>query len=364
MVLKSVCVTCCVLLLVQFESISAEPYICPEIGRYPIPESIDCRSYYSCQLNSDGYLEATIVRCPGATIFDSTRCVAISSYTCPGPTTSTTEVQITEITSTESPNGFVCPGEGRYPNPESSDCKTYYSCVKNSDGYVVSTLYTCPGNTIFGLPQYKCVATSTNTCSSVVTTSTEESSTEPVTTSEPVTTTIVTSTELKTTPEPTTTTAEPSTEPPSTSEPTITSPAAPNVFTCVASGRFANPEQPDCQTYKYCLQTAATTFQEYTFRCPAGSNFNAAEARCSAGFICPKILTTTTSEAPTTTSASAAPAFVCEVEGRFPDPESCNQYIFCTRASDGSLVQHAFRCPPNSWFKPNESRCSASYVCN
>lgn len=334
--LKSVLATCCVL-VVRFKFISAEPFVCPADGSFSDPESVDCKNYFKCQ-SINGILEAKEARCPGATVFDPSlvKCVGAASYTCPGPVTTTTEVPTVETTSTESPSGFICPGEGRFANQESVDCKSYYNCVLDSDGNVIATLYFCPSSTVYDGLLNKCVAASTYTCTIEVTTSTE------------------------TTPEPTTTTVVLSTEQPTTSQP-YTSTAEPGVFTCVTSGRFPNPEQSDCQTYKYCLQTAATTFQEYTFHCPAGSNFSPTESRCTVGYICPKAVTTTTTEVPTTTAADAA--FVCNVEGRFPDPESCNQYIFCTRAADGSLVQHAFRCPPNSWFKPNESRCSASYVC-
>lgn len=334
--------TTCFVLILHLKSIPAESFICPGSGRYPNHESVDCKVYYTCATTSDGNVVASLSKCPGTNIFDwiQRKCVSASSYTCPILVTSTTEASTTEIISTESPNGFNCPSEGRHANPESVDCKTYFTCVRNTNGNLVPSLVKCPGTNIFDEEQKKCVGATSYTCPNAVQSSTEKSSTEAVTTTELTTTTIVSS------PIPTTT------KQPITSEP--------KVFTCVTSGRFPNPEQSDCQTYKYCLQTLANTFQEYTFRCPAGSNFNPTESRCAIGYICPKTLTNTTPDSPT----AMALTYVCEAEGRFPDPESCNQYIFCTRATDGSFMLNIYRCPPNSWFKPNESRCSASYSCN
>lgn len=355
MKLKPVLAACCVL-VVQLKFISAEPFICPSDGRYPNPESADCRTYYNCAWTIDGILVATQTKCPGTTVFDESiqKCVSATSYTCPSPVTSTTEVTTTKVPSTESPNLFNCPSEGRHPNPESADCRTYYNCARTVDGNLVATQTKCPGTTVFDESIQKCVSASSYTCPGLVTSTTMESSTEPATTPEPTTTTPEPSTDPTTTSKPSTKPAVTTTEQlPTTSEPS---------FVCSTSGRFPNPEESDCQTYKYCLQTSAATFQEYTFRCPAGSNFNPTEARCTVGYVCPKTLTTTTTTEATTTPLVSS--FVCQEEGRFPDPESCNRYIFCTRNVDGTLVQHAFKCPPNSWFKPSESRCSSTYVCN
>lgn len=353
MKLEPVLAACCVF-VVQLQSISAEAFTCPSDGRYPDPESADCRTYYNCAWTTEGILVATQTKCPGTTVFDESiqKCAAASAYTCAGPATSTTVATTTLISSTESPNEFTCPSEGRHPDPESVDCRTYYLCSVDVDGNLVATLSKCPGTNIFRSSSNNCVTTSVYTCPNAVSTSTTEISTEPPTTSEPTTITPEPLTDPTTTSEPKTTIAETTTEQlPTTLE---------SLFVCSSSGRFPNPEQSDCQTYKYCLQTSASTFQEYTFRCPAGSNFNPTEARCTVGYVCPKALTTTT----TTISSPVASFFVCQDEGRFADPESCNRYIFCSKNADGTLAQYAFKCPPNSWFKPSESRCSSTYVCN
>lgn len=333
---KSVLSAWCVL-AVQLWTTSAEQFVCPATGRFPNPESLDCRSYLSCALTVDQELIATVINCPAIAIFnwDDNKCVSASTYTCPMSIASTTTVASTESTTTET-NGFICPSTGRYPNPESLDCRSYYSCALTDDNELIAMALNCPASSIFNWDGNKCVSAASYTCPNAV-----------ISTTTSTTTTSTTTTEPTTTPEPTT-----------TAEPEI----GPGHFSCQVSGRFPDPDQADCQTYKYCLQTAVNTFQEYTFRCPAGSKFSPTESRCSVGYVCQRAeQTTTTTEAPTTNPAAQ---FVCNAEGRFADPESCSQYTFCARSADGGILKYVFKCPPNSGFNPNENRCSASYVCN
>lgn len=331
-----------------------EPFACKENGRYPDPESNDCRSYYLCTEMTDGFFQKILNQCPLDTIFhpENRKCVQPSSYHCskeettsPNPTTepstvetpvsssetatvTTTEPSTPETTTQVPPSLelFVCLAVGRFPDPLSTNCESYYLCSTTATGEYNAVRTQCPKGTIFSLTQNRCVLISLYQCP----TSTNSSTVKP--------------TSLETT--------TPSTTP------TL------GKFVCTSVGRHPDTTQLDCSKYKYCLLTATNVFLEYTFNCPAGSYFNAHELRCSIGYNCPNVYTTVTPETTTEQTLMATP-FYCTSEGRFPEPTSkgCDTYIMCVRTTIDSFQNYNFKCPSGSQFSPTESKCSTTYSC-
>lgn len=330
-----------------------ESFACTGNGRFPDPESIDCRSYYLCTETTDGFFQTILNQCPMDTIFhpENSKCVLPSSYHCskeettsPNPTempttaetsvlssvtlTITTPETSTPVTTTQVPpsfESFVCPAVGRFPDPLSTNCESYYLCSTTVTGVYNPVLTQCPQGTLFSADQNRCVLVSQYQCPTSITSSTVKP-TSPETT-------------------------------PSTT-PTL------GKFVCTSIGRHPDTTQPDCSKYKYCLLTATNVFLEYTFNCPTGSYFNALELRCSIGYNCPNVYTTVTPESTTDLSLMTTP-FYCTSAGRFPDPTSkgCDTYIMCMRTAVGNIQNYNFKCPNGSKFSPTESKCSTSYSC-
>lgn len=330
----------------------------------------------------------------------------------------TTEVQSTtvesvtnEMTTKDSSELFTCTGKGRFPNPLSSDCKSYYLCSENEHGNIEATLNQCPAVTVFDSVKLKCVVPTDYECSQGVSTTTdvtEEPITIEITTQEPPTTETFACPSGGRFPDPTSTdckryylcsktaagiydviltqcpgttlfslensrcvlstqyqcpTNMPSTEPigPSTTETTIST-TMPDKFSCNRVGRQPDPSQTDCKKYKYCLLTATNEFLEYTFNCPAGTYFDPTSFICSISYICPSQQTTSTKAIAEPTLATP---FVCTTNGRFSDPlsSSCAAYIMCLVTATGDVLQYNFECPSGYRFNPNEAKCVSDYVC-
>ncbi|XP_062538397.1 mucin-2-like [Armigeres subalbatus] len=323
------------------------PFTCTESGRFPEPESSDCKNYYLCTVDLTGTFEATLNQCPSISVqlqsllneillrisvFDpeKEKCVQPEDYLCLQEDTTTVEPSTTEV-ATQSPTSevetFVCTGSGRFPDPTSSDCKGYYLCSGNGDGTYVAVLSRCPTITVFSLDSLRCVLPAQYQCPLEIT------STQPVESS----------------------TVEASTEAASTTDAVS--------FICSSVGR--HPDLTDCTKYKFCVQTATKEFLEYSFNCPAGTYFDPTELHCSMSYVCPFQETTTTSEASEITTSSVATPFVCASSGRFSDPSSvgCETYITCSITATGDFLQFSFKCPNGSLFSKNESKCINNYVC-
>ncbi|XP_065090272.1 mucin-2-like [Ochlerotatus camptorhynchus] len=333
-----------------------ESFACPDYGRFPDPESTNCKGYYLCTENTDGFFKATLNQCPSVTIFtpEKGKCVQPTDYQCPmvetttpDPTKESSTVETT-VSSSETPivttpepstpvlttqtpptsESFVCTAVGRFPDPMSTDCKGYYLCSTTVAGVYETVQTQCPSITIFSAEQNRCVIMSQYQCPTATTTSTVE---------------------------------------PTTQETTFTTPSiatSPGIFSCTSIGRHPDPSQPDCSKYKYCLLTATNEFLEYTFNCPSGSYFNPLELRCSIGYSCPALSPTVISEGTTELSLMTTP-FYCTSDGRFPDPtsEGCDTYIMCLKTTVGNFQNYNFKCPSGSLFSPAEAKCSTSYLC-
>ncbi|XP_019563256.3 mucin-2 [Aedes albopictus] len=460
--------------------VPSEPFTCDGKGRYPDPASSDCKSYYLCSENEEGIIEATLNQCPTVTVFDSVKlkCVLPTDYQCSQGVSTTTEVTeepitnevTTEVTVAETPStvteeqstiqastseattevvttleptveettvsatthavesttaetttkepseSFTCAEKGRYPDPASKDCKSYYLCSENADGTIEGTLNQCPTVTVFDSVKLKCVLPTEYQCSQEVTTTTavtEEPITTEVTTPQPPTTEAfacpssgrfpdLTSTDCKRyylcsgiaggafeavlTQCPGTTlfslesnrcvlstqyqcpTNMPSTEPvaPSTTETTVSTTVpsgGTDKFSCKSVGRQPDPSQPDCTKYKYCLLTATNEFLEYTFYCPEGTYFDPTNFRCSISYNCPPPQTTISTKA--AAEPTVATPFVCTTNGRYSNPLStgCVAYIMCLVTATGDVLQYNFECPSGYRFNPTEAKCASDYVC-
>lgn len=154
------------------DPIFSDKFMCPSQGRFPDVESIDCKSYYTCSAD----LIPAENTCPSITIFSWTamKCVLPDTFTCPNSVVTTTPEPIT----THDPDKFVCTSEGRFTDPQTEDCKTYYLCAKTPTGSVAASLNRCPSTTLFSPIARACVLPENYICPLTVTpTSTVESST-------------------------------------------------------------------------------------------------------------------------------------------------------------------------------------------
>ncbi|XP_035791634.1 mucin-2-like isoform X3 [Anopheles albimanus] len=316
---------------------SPDIFICPDEGRYPDPKAVACESYILCIINTLGTLTPLTFECPPTTIFSliMKMCVPATTYNCgatptdPAPTVPTSTVSsTTEPGPIVTPRPFVCPAPGRYTNPESIYCKTYYLCLYNAFGILDAVELSCPAGSIFAREVSRCEPDTEYECvTSPVFTTTETSvSTETTTTTEYPSSVTTVPTTVTVTPSPSTTTAP---------------------FQCTESGRYANAETTDCKTYKYCISVEGG-FAQYTFTCPIGALFDADARVCSDTYVCP----------------SNTEPFVCTGPGKFVnrDRNDCKTYKYCIAMVDG-FTQHTFSCPNGALFDANTRLCSPTYIC-
>uniref|UniRef100_A0A182FKQ9 Chitin-binding type-2 domain-containing protein n=1 Tax=Anopheles albimanus TaxID=7167 RepID=A0A182FKQ9_ANOAL len=300
-------------------------------------EAVACESYILCIINTLGTLTPLTFECPPTTIFSliMKMCVPATTYNCgatptdPAPTVPTSTVSsTTEPGPIVTPRPFVCPAPGRYTNPESIYCKTYYLCLYNAFGILDAVELSCPAGSIFAREVSRCEPDTEYECvTSPVFTTTETSvSTETTTTTEYPSSVTTVPTTVTVTPSPSTTTAP---------------------FQCTESGRYANAETTDCKTYKYCISVEGG-FAQYTFTCPIGALFDADARVCSDTYVCP----------------SNTEPFVCTGPGKFVnrDRNDCKTYKYCIAMVDG-FTQHTFSCPNGALFDANTRLCSPTYIC-
>ena len=123
-------------------------FICPDVGNFIDGNSVDCRSYYSCTRNLQKELVSKLTNCIGNTYFDPARRMCVTSFYYKCPTTDTTD---------PSPPTFECPSIGYFADPNSKNCKSYWSCIRNLNLTLQATYLTCPGSTVFDNVRRLCV---------------------------------------------------------------------------------------------------------------------------------------------------------------------------------------------------------------
>lgn len=119
---------------------------CNSSGNFVNPKSKDCSNYIQCAL-TNRLLVGKIISCPSGKSFSYTKleCV-IEPKRCP-PSDERTK--------------RICKGPGRFLNDEDTTCTSYVLCIptnnSNGDKFMVSQVYKCPGNTLFYVPESRCV---------------------------------------------------------------------------------------------------------------------------------------------------------------------------------------------------------------
>ncbi|XP_063530441.1 uncharacterized protein LOC134741547 [Cydia strobilella] len=118
---------------------------------------------------------------------------------------------------------------------------------------------------------------------------------------------------------------------------------------CTAAGRFADPDDTTCQNYTLCVYDSSTsTYLSYNYVCPTTSVFNPNTAQCTAStnYVC----NVTTS--------------VCTEDGYIADPDStnCTTYIQCVEIN-GTFVETTYTCPDDTYYDPNTTLCESDYNC-
>uniref|UniRef100_A0A182STA6 Chitin-binding type-2 domain-containing protein n=1 Tax=Anopheles maculatus TaxID=74869 RepID=A0A182STA6_9DIPT len=169
------------------------------------------------------------------------------------PTTTTTTPVIT------TPSPFVCPDTGRYPNPASIYCKSYYLCLYDGNLNLIAVELSCPSGSIFATDVYRCVPAGDYQC--VLGSAT--------------TTAATTSTTAATTSTTTTTTTVPATT--TTSRQTTIGMAG----ACTSAGKFPSDQTNDCSSYQFCVQLPSGELVEFIFKCPGSTLFDEQKKACS-----------------------------------------------------------------------------------
>ncbi|XP_061706008.1 uncharacterized protein LOC133516954 [Cydia pomonella] len=123
---------------------------------------------------------------------------------------------------------------------------------------------------------------------------------------------------------------------------------------CTSAGRFADPDDTTCQNYTLCVYDSSTgTYLSYNYVCPTTSVFNPNTAQCTAStnYVCNVTTTNTTTS-------------VCTEDGYIADPDStnCTSYIECVEIN-GTFVETTYTCPDDTYYNPNTTLCESDYNC-
>ncbi|XP_055616739.1 mucin-2-like [Toxorhynchites rutilus septentrionalis] len=399
----------CFALLTNVHYCQAFEYNCFKEGFFAIYQE-NCTSFWYCVSNTAGQFYAMRYECPDDQVFSNKeqKCVPSMDNQCDAASDNNFGEDV------NSSDQFKCPSQGRFPDKEAMDCRSYYFCEPISGNEFVATLTICPPSTIFSWTENKCVVASSYICPNTVTT-TESTITTPVTqTTGPVdfvcsnigsypnpissdckdyyictttpdgtleaTLTKCTAgtiyspndgrclstdryqcpgmTTTSTTPTTTTTTTI------STTPTTTTSTEDPDQFFCTSTGRFPNSESEDCKTYYICTERIDGTKVATLARCPTNKLFSWASKICvpAASYICPVEIPPTQSPPLTTPSVEK---FVCTTTGAFPnyDKLDCGSYKYCLRTADGKFLEYIFHCIEGWHFNPGQSQCTKNYSC-
>uniref|UniRef100_A0AAG5DAY2 Chitin-binding type-2 domain-containing protein n=1 Tax=Anopheles atroparvus TaxID=41427 RepID=A0AAG5DAY2_ANOAO len=228
--------------------------------------------------------------------------------------------------------GWQCQRPGRFSNPDDPSCRTYLTCIPESDPEpgLTQRLDECGPNALFSGRYQRCITGSD--CETLEDFYAIE-------------------------------------------------------YECAECGKFVLPTSTDCRQFVNCLKTKDPgVFVPIRQSCPAGKLFSADAHGCvgEGTFECSPSTTTTT---PATTTPSPVAAalpenrgghlsdFVCLGPGRFPDESvpHCRGYRWCTATGDvggggggeGQFVSRNFLCEPGQVFSEVEERCvpTESYQC-
>ncbi|XP_038213262.1 uncharacterized protein LOC119833347 [Zerene cesonia] len=116
---------------------------------------------------------------------------------------------------------------------------------------------------------------------------------------------------------------------------------------CTTDGFVADPSSTDCTTYIQCVNIGGT-FSQTTLTCPSGTFYNPTTTFCEVSYTCP-----------TTQTIS------CTSVGRIANTTdtTCQGYVLCVAATNGTLLQYSYTCPTTSLFNPNTRVCTTNYTC-
>uniref|UniRef100_A0A182MPA4 Chitin-binding type-2 domain-containing protein n=1 Tax=Anopheles culicifacies TaxID=139723 RepID=A0A182MPA4_9DIPT len=237
---------------------------CTAEGRYPDPSRPNCESYVLCVKNSIGTLTPIQFFCPPTTIFSATAglCVSVLTYSCEYETTSneppTSVAPTTSTTFIPTPTPFVCTKAGKYPNPHSIYCKSYYYCLYDSNMNLIGVELTCPGSSIFATDELRCVPAEKYQCErGIATTAATISSSASTTATATITTTTTSATS------------------------TIGMGGG-----CKTAGKFPTDTPNDCSSYQFCVMLASGELVELILTCPGNTLFDEVKKVCSDKFVC------------------------------------------------------------------------------
>uniref|UniRef100_A0A182SFW2 Chitin-binding type-2 domain-containing protein n=1 Tax=Anopheles maculatus TaxID=74869 RepID=A0A182SFW2_9DIPT len=133
-------------------------------------------------------------------------------------------------------------------------------------------------------------------------------------------------------------------------------------FVCLSPGRFPDESVPHCRGYRWCTsehsagQPHSGRLVSRNFLCEAGQVFSELEKRCvpTGSYQCPD-------------DDVSADRFRCVAVGRFPDRSAtgCERYFHCQQTATGTLKATLAQCPTGTVFSWLTTRCvpSAEYVC-
>jgi Chitin binding Peritrophin-A domain len=149
-----------VALISLFVCQSVEAFTCTEAGLFPDVDSPDCTTYHIC-VNNNGQLDRISAVCPPDLIFHwiVLGCVPRSMFDCPN--LHTTTPMPTTTTTTAPPGQFLCPEAGNFPDEESLDCRTFFSCPGPG---LPPIRQTCPGQATFNWVERRCMLNNNAEC--------------------------------------------------------------------------------------------------------------------------------------------------------------------------------------------------------
>ncbi|VEN46258.1 unnamed protein product [Callosobruchus maculatus] len=371
---------------------TSESFECWTKGRFLDPGDTSCQSYFLCNLLRNGSFVKTRYLCPKGSSFNPSSSVCDIQYNCPCevytttlPSSTTDESALSKLTSMtesdgsflteasgcnyqKSPDYFTCNKKGRFENLNDLTCESYFLCNLLRNGSFLKTEYLCPKGSYFNPTLSICSKSYTCPCTSATTTSTSAAT--------------VTATEA----------TEISSVATTTGQNDCRYDSNPEYFTCSEKGRSEDLNDLTCQSYYLCNLLKNGSFVKTRYSCPKGSSFNPHLGVCDTQYICPCVgdvttissSTTDITESSTTTengftkpddsATTEAPVcdyqedpeyFGCTSKGRFENLNdlSCESYFLCSLLRNGSFLRTKYVCPKGSYFNPNLSICSKSYIC-
>uniref|UniRef100_A0A182VVG6 Chitin-binding type-2 domain-containing protein n=1 Tax=Anopheles minimus TaxID=112268 RepID=A0A182VVG6_9DIPT len=132
-------------------------------------------------------------------------------------------------------------------------------------------------------------------------------------------------------------------------------------FVCLSPGRFPDESVPHCRGYRWCTsertaEHGSGRLVSRNFLCESGQVFSEVENSCvpTGSYQCPD-------------DDVSVDRFQCGAVGRFPDRSAtgCERYFHCQQTATGTLKATLAQCPTGTVFSWLTTRCvpSAEYVC-